>query len=103
MKEQQSRGFTLVEAVVSVALLGIITAGFLLITGGSAQILSGGYRSDEAGYELGEMVENRDGNQTGRVAVLYFEDHENQLSGRFDLYEYEVTGGGTAMYYYDGR
>lgn len=96
-------GFTLVEAVISAALLGIITAGFMLLVGGNVQILSRGYQIDRSGYNLGRMIENQAGTKTNAIGNLTFEDSEHQLGGTLKLYEYKVTDDGNAMYYYDSK
>lgn len=96
-------GFTLVEAVVSAALLTIISAGFMILFGGNVQILSRIHQIERSGYELGRMIDNHKGSKTNILENLIFEDSEHQISGTLKLYEYKVTKDGNVMYYYQDK
>lgn len=60
-------GFTLVEVIVSLALLAMVSAGFLTVVTGSARVLSRGYRMDQHGYVNVGKVETQAGVKTGRM------------------------------------
>ena len=54
---RDKRGFTLIEAVVSVALIGMVSLGFVAIVGGYTGVAKAGREHSEASAELSSFAE----------------------------------------------
>ena len=54
-------GFSLVEVIVSVALIALISTGFLYMMAANSQLLSREYRLDRSSYELGALADRGEG------------------------------------------
>lgn len=91
-----SGGFSLIEVIVSVALIALISTAFLQMTAVNTCLLAREHEMDRQSYELGESALRGEGNAVGDGLTVYF-DH-----GAEEYFEqYQVTGdGGDELTYY---
>ena len=90
MKKSVSRssrgGFTLIEIVVSTALLAVVCTGFLMMTAANAGQLSGEQRLEQSNYNLSALA----GEPTGETIAVEFGLEEG--NGVREIFEqYEIT------------
>ena len=90
MKKSVSRssrgGFTLIEIVVSTALLAVVCTGFLMMTAANAGQLSGEQRLEH--YNLSALAGEGEGEPTGEtIAVEFGLEEENGVREIFEQYE----------------
>ena len=70
-------GFTLIEIVVSTALLAVVCTGFLMMTAANAGQLSGEQRLEQSNYNLSALAGEGEGEPTGENGVReIFEQYE---------------------------
>ena len=71
MKKSDSRssrgGFTLIEVVVSTALLAVVCTGFLMMTAANAGQMSREQRLEQSNYNLSARPGKERGNPTGKT------------------------------------
>lgn len=65
-------GFSLVEVIVSVALIALISTGFLYMMAANSELLSREYRLDRSSYELGALADRGEGRAGEKVLTVYF-------------------------------
>ena len=71
-REKGREGFTLIEVIVSTALLLVTATGFLMMTGANTGLLAKEYRLDQLNYRLSAMVEEGMGSETGETLAVSF-------------------------------
>lgn len=59
MKDKKKGGFTLIEAVVCIAILGILSVAFVQLAGGSLKIFTAGNEYDSKTAELVSAAQNK--------------------------------------------
>ena len=75
----------MVEVIVSVALIALISTGFLYMMAANSELLSREYRLDRSSYELGALADRGEG-RAGETLEEYFreytvgEDGENRIT-----------------------
>ena len=93
-------GFTLIEVVVSIALIALISTGFMTMAAGSASLISREYEMDRLNYRLSERAAKGEGQTSGGGVTVYFElDHTEPLGAAYSVdgaeelfLEYTVSG-----------
>ena len=81
-------GFTLIEIVVSTALLAVVCTGFLMMTAANAGQLSGEQRLEQSNYNLSALAGEGEGEPTGEtIAVEFGLEEENGVREIFEQYE----------------
>lgn len=65
-------GFTLIEVIVSMALLAVTASGFLMMSGAGAGLLAREQQLERSNYELGAMAGEGEGEYTGNEFVMEF-------------------------------
>lgn len=90
-----SGGFTMIEVVVSTALLIVAVSGFLMMTGYNTSLLAEDRRLDRSNYNLSAMAEEGEGETTGNRLTVEFtmensDGSEIRAEEIFD--EYSVSG-----------
>ncbi len=65
-------GFTLIEVVVSIALIALISTGFMTMAAGSASLLSKEYEMDRMSYRLSERAAAGGGEISGGGVTVHF-------------------------------
>ena len=105
-----SGGFTMIEVVVSTALLIVTVSGFLMMTGYNTSLLARDRKLDRSNYHLSAMAAEGEGETTGRNFTVEFtmEDSngsEVQVEEIFDEYSVSGTWGETesSMTFYRHR
>lgn len=71
-RDHGQEGFTLIEVVVSTALLVIAATGFLMMAGTNAGLLAKEHRLDQSNYRIGSMAEEGKGETTGESLTVKF-------------------------------
>lgn len=71
-RDHGQEGFTLIEVVVSTALLVIAATGFLMMAGTNAGLLAKEHRLDQSNYRIGSMAEEGKGETTGESLTVTF-------------------------------
>lgn len=66
-------GFTLIEVVASVALIALISTGFMTMAAGSAGVITREYQMDRLSYRLSQMAAEGGGEATGAGLAVHFE------------------------------
>ena len=94
MKKSVSRssrgGFTLIEIVVSTALLAVVCTGFLMMTAANAGQLAGEQRLEQSNYNLSALAVEGEGEPTGETIAVEFGLEEG--NGVREIFEqYEIT------------
>lgn len=114
MKKQNKRrgqeGFTLIEVIVSTALLAVAASGFLMMAGANVSLLAREHRLERSNYELEAMAEEGEGESTGGGFVMEFHmENDREYAGvgaeeQFGEYrvsmEPEDMGGSMTFYRY---
>jgi prepilin-type N-terminal cleavage/methylation domain-containing protein len=77
-------GFTLIEIVVSTALLAVVCTGFLMMTAANAGQLSGEQRLEQSNYNLSALAGEGAGET---IAVEFGLEEENGVREIFEQYE----------------
>lgn len=91
-----SGGFSLIEVIVSVALIALISTGFLQMTAVNARLLAREQEMDRQSYELGASAARGEGDAVGDGLTVHFDLGAEEYFG-----QYRVTGeGGDQMTYY---
>lgn len=76
MKKSDSRssrgGFTLIEVVVSTALLAVVCTGFLMMTAANTSQLSGEQSLERSNYDLSARAGVGEGDPTGETIAVEF-------------------------------
>lgn len=110
MKKSDSRssrgGFTLIEVVVSTALLAVVCTGFLMMTAANAGQMSREQRLEQSNYILSARAGQGEGDPTGEtIAVEFSLDGTNQVREIFEQYEITESGedAGNHMTFYRHR
>ena len=81
-------GFTLIEIVVSTALLAVVCTGFLMMTAANAGQLCGEQRLEQSNYNLSALAGEGEGEPTGEtIAVEFGLEEENGVREIFEQYE----------------
>lgn len=79
MKDKKKRGFTLVEAVLCVAIIGVIALGYLYLTSSSANLFQAGTNYDRKTSELIEAAQEgayEEGTSEEGAVTIQFYDAE---------------------------
>ena len=89
MKKSDSRssrgGFTLIEVVVSTALLAVVCTGFLMMTAANAGQMSREQRLEQSNYILSARAGQGEGDPTGEtIAVEFSLEGTNQVRDRVE-------------------
>lgn len=71
--EAGNDGFTLIEVVVSIALIALISTGFMTMAAGSASLFAREHEIDRQNYRLSEIASEGGGEATGEGVTVYFE------------------------------
>lgn len=107
MRKTCKRGYTLVEVIVSMALLMIAAGGIMIVFTGNARILSKNYRYGRHSQALFKIVESQTGDRTNITETLVFECDELELGEELILHQYQAQSSklkkteNYRMYYYD--
>ena len=87
-RESSGGGFTLIEVVVSMALLTVVCTGFLMMTAANAGQLSREQRLEQSNYNLSALAGVGEGEPTGEtIAVEFGLEEENGVREIFEQYE----------------
>lgn len=104
---KNKKGFTLVEAIVSIAIISAVSVGFMLVITGNARILARGQQIDRSSYEDVRLIENREGEQDMTVTLKFKTDAQgingSNLQSDFKIYRYHVVTEENKMYYFDAE
>ena len=93
-------GFSLVEVIVSVALIALISTGFLYMMAANSQLLSREYRLDRSSYELGALADRGEGKAGEKVLTVYFQmDSGETLEEYFREYTVGEDGENRITYF----
>ena len=97
MKKSDSRssrgGFTLIEVVVSTALLAVVCTGFLMMTAANAGQMSREQRLEQSNYNLSARAGQGEGDPTGEtLAVECSLEGPNQVRDICAQYEFRDWG-----------
>lgn len=76
-------GFTLIEIVVSTALLAVVCTGFLMMTAANAGQLSGEQRLEQSNYNLSALAGEGEGEPTGETIAVEFGLKKRTESGKY--------------------
>lgn len=95
-------GFSLIEVVVSTALLAVVCTGFLMMTAANAGQLSREQRLEQSNYSLSARAGEGEGDPTGEtIAVEFSLEERGRNAGRYgdnqvrEIFEqYEITESG---------
>lgn len=103
MKKSDSRssagGFTLIEVVVSTALLAVVCTGFLMMTAANAGQISREQRMEQSNYSLSARAGEGEGEPTGEtIAVEFSLEEADQVQEIFEQYEITESGEDTGNY-----
>ncbi len=98
-------GFTIIEVVVSVALIALISTGFMTMAAGSASVLNREYQMDRLSYVLSEKAAEGGGEATGTGMIVHFEldgteplgDSYTECGAEEIFLEYKVSEQGTEV------
>lgn len=80
--QEGQEGFTLLEVVVSTALLLIAATGFLMMASANAGLLAKEHRVDQSNYRIGAMAEQGKGEATGESLAVEFSMEDNSAWGK---------------------
>ena len=80
-------GFTLIEIVVSTALLAVVCTGFLMMTAANAGQLSGEQRLEQSNYNLSALAGEGGEPTAETIAVEFGLEEENGVREIFEQYE----------------
>lgn len=96
--QEGQEGFTLLEVVVSTALLLIAATGFLMMASANAGLLAKEHRLDQSNYRIGAMAEEGKGEATGESLAVEFSMEDNSAWGKTEaeevFYQYLVRDHG---------
>lgn len=70
--DKKCGGFSLIEVIVSMALLLTVVLGFVTMTAANAKVMTGVHRRESSMYRLAAMAENGEGTSTGEMLELSF-------------------------------
>lgn len=104
MTGTKNGGFTLLETVVSVALIGLVLTGFMTMAAGSAAVLTRECQMDRLSSRLSEEAAAGGGESTGAELAVHFELDGTEPSGEYTetgaeeiFLEYKADGQGTEV------
>ncbi len=101
MTSEKQAGFSLLEVIVSTAILFSVAGAFLSMTAANGVLLTREHSLMQNVYELSELAEEGQGEWTGEELEIIFEGEEEDASEIFG--KYIVTSeGGDSMTYYKG-
>ncbi len=99
-RSNRRAGFSLIEVIVSVALIALISTGFLHMMAVNAELLSREYRLDQSSYELSALAGQGEGSAGEKsVAVEFRLDSGETLEEYFREYIVEKGGENRITYY----
>lgn len=107
MKKSVSRssrgGFTLIEVVVSTALLAVVCTGFLMMTAANAGQLSREQRLEQSNYNLSAWAGEGEGGPTGETIAVEFSlkegDEVREIFEQYEITESEEDTGSHMTFY----
>lgn len=97
-KEKQA-GFSLIEVVVSTAILFSVAGAFLSMTAANGKILSREHKLVQSAYELSALAEKGEGEPAGEGFEVIFQGKEGDASEMFAGYEVTDENGNAMTYY----
>ena len=97
-KEKQA-GFSLLEVVVSTAILFSVAGAFLSMTAANGKILSREHELVQGAYELSALAENGEGEPAGEGFEVIFQGNEGEASEMFAGYKVTDENGNAMTYY----
>ena len=117
MKKSDSRssrgGFTLIEVVVSTALLAVVCTGFLMMTAANTSQLSGEQSLERSNYDLSTRAGVGEGDPTGETIAVefsleekdgdteygYTENLAQEIFEQYEIFESEEDTGNHMTFY----
>lgn len=97
--KEKRAGFSLVEVVVSTAILFFIAAAFLTMTAANGKILSKEHLLVQGAYELSALAENGEGEPMVENFEVIFQGKEGEVSEVFAGYKVTDENGDEMIYY----
>lgn len=98
-RQDPEGGFTLIEVIVSTALLLTVATGFMMMTAANAGVLAREHKIDRSNYELGARAVLGEGEATGETLVVEFSleyredgDYREEVKEIFEQYGISETG-----------
>lgn len=90
----------MIEVIVSVALIALISTGFLHMMAANSELLSREYSMDRSTYELSVQAEEGEGEAGTETVIVYFQlDSGERLEEHFREYTVAKDGENRITYY----
>ena len=102
MTSEKQAGFSLLEVIVSTAILFSVAGAFLSMTAANGVLLTREHSLMQNVYELSELAEEGQGEWTGEELEIIFEGEEEDASEIFGKYIVTSEGGDSMTYYKRG-
>lgn len=102
MTSEKQAGFSLLEVIVSTAILFSVAGAFLSMTAANGVLLTREHSLMQNAYELSELAEEGQGEWTGEELEIIFEGEEEGASEIFGKYIVTCEGGDSMTYYKRG-
>ena len=93
MTSEKQAGFSLLEVIVSTAILFSVAGAFLSMTAANGVLLTREHSLMQNVYELSELAEEGQGEWTGEELEIIFEGEEEDASEIFEKYIVTSEGG----------
>ena len=96
MTSEKQAGFSLLEVIVSTAILFSVAGAFLSMTAANGVLLTREHSLMQNVYELSELAEEGQGEWTGEELEIIFEGEASEIFGKYIV----TSEGGDSMTYY---